>query len=556
MAVAKEMDYKQFMALSEEQLDEMTDNFLVSKRKEIEKKVNEIIELKTKSSNEKAAECSQIVNNVPTVIKTVSADVFYELNIKKEDLFLFDQGLDKNMVYKTQLLVLEHADKCIESINALIQLKNMVDGGIKQFKEPLTEFCIYISPRDLSKSEQITDIINELTNETLPDLAETLEMREEEILPTARDTITKQINIAKKLTDELYVPFDSATRGQLLKAKKVFDKYKISNHITHTVTDNVIKDQKVLNALHDSSIPEIKKRKEQALKKTTEKKLMVKTIVRILTVVLYIVSFGVLILFDDALAKGWPDVAPTVFALSTFVVCPAVFIITGIFGGKIKRKERQELKKLSEEMKRKVEEYDKKYYDMFFDVADDYYERTKEGYFDKQELLVKTMREVKRQIQSAIENLQKGFRENSKKYLPDGLIDNPRVLKTVIEVMKEGRASEYKAARSIAADIIEAEDRRDRETRYLADKAAKDEIHRRKVLASQARAESAAKEQAAAARRAAEAQERAAVAMLNSQRSAEGYAKEQAESMQKLLEIEKNREIREEEMYWRNKTNT
>lgn len=103
--------------------------------------------------------------------------------------------------------------------------------------------------------------------------------------------------------------------------------------------------------------------------------------------------------------------------------------------------------------------------------------------------------------------------------------------------MEEGRAGEYKEARTIAEGIIFNEDKMRQQRQYLYEKEKKDDEQRRSVINSQLRMEKYAEQQANAARQSVEAASRVA----SEQEKVAKYAKDAAESSQKLLDLEEKR---------------
>lgn len=214
-----------------------------------------------------------------------------------------------------------------------------------------------------------------------------------------------------------------------------------------------------------------------------------------------------------------------------FLVCAI------ILRGMVNKEKKNELEKCRKYCNKLCVEYFKKYWRLLAELSNEYYKLCEIDYFEKSEQTIKEMLQFKAYLEEEAENIKLLIADCFNNRMPNGLIENELLLDTIVKVMEECRASEYKEARTIAENLIEKEQIMRQQTEYLADKARKDNKHRQAVMNSQLRMEKHAEEQAEAARRSAEAASRAAAA----QEKAATYAKDAAESSQKLLDLEEKK---------------
>ncbi len=467
-----------------------------------------------------------------------------ESNINKDDVFLFSNAPQKE-TYNLQLQILRSVSSGLKTAQAVKERAEGEETFAKNRRKKINEFYFFVKIKDVKKIKNLSKILEDIFKldldyyvkyDNIP--IENIKAGKDDLMSFNRKYLIKIQEIPKDKEMVGYASFLRNTRYTYCqKLSEIFNKYGIENFIISEKVMEKIDANKVV----DSNLTQCSKIENEA-KKSIEKEYKAKKIIRNLLLFLAIAVIVVCVPGMDGIEKmienseslkPYYDIIMT--AIYPVLLGTLVFTIT--FRCMVNTEKKNELEKCQKYCDGLFGEYFKKYYKLLVKLSNEYYAVCKTDYFEKSEQMIKEMLQFKAFLVEESENIKLLLSACFKNSMPNGLIENELLLDTIVKVMEEGRASEYKEARTIAEGLIEKEQIMRQQTEYLVDKARKDDEHRKAVMNSQLRMEKHAEEQAEAARRSAEAASRAAEA----QEKAAAYAKNTAESSQKLLDLEEKK---------------
>ncbi|MBQ8308562.1 MAG: hypothetical protein IJX96_01885 [Clostridia bacterium] len=520
----------------------------------LQKQVASLAKKQIDQVNKSEKEFMESKNRSIDGIESLKTSFSQKPDVDKDDLFLFSTAPQRE-TFNAQIALLEGASKGLEALHNLQNVANSVKAQAEQEEKSLEEFIIFVRIRDVKNEKSLTRLASELLETQVEDFAKGANITVEEARANGQEIFLSPLKRIIKI--EVFGTYASLYKGatyeRLKKMSVVLDKHGIKNRIaSKSVMECVEKDKTVESCLTktDNVMPKTKKEIEKKFKlQRTLKSLGI-----FLAVLIAFFCVSGMDAIEEFISKSAFLKEYEEMILTLIYPAMLVLIIASIVSrSTVNKKEQRVQEKYQQYCIQLIEEYlENHYYKLLFDLTNDYYQSYKDHYFEKRKNLVKQMYDFQKYILEEMDNCVQLFVKCFAPCLPNGLLDNERLLNTIIRVMREGRASEYKEARARAEEIMEREDNARRQEEYYRDRAEKDEAQREAVLDSQRNMERYAAEQARAAQRAAEAQARVAEAQ---ERAAE-YAKDAAKNSEKMLDIERDREIREKDEYWRRKTNT
>ncbi len=468
----------------------------------------------------------------------------YNPGIDKESLFLFSSDMAEKDRYNLQKKTLENAAACIKERTTGCECFSNIESQYEEVKDNL--FDVVVIGQTFKKNipylrEELSKIIlrEKMTEEEIENQPE----RAEEIFLELKETVGKKVldNIvlstldAKPQTKSYILMCEDVLFDTALKCVKILETNGVKCGIIHHKINKIVTEDKEINIIREKSLKNLKENKDKVAKKVKKKR---KALI-LIAVLIAVVSYALMSFLagqSDMLASSDIGVAIHIlFAIS------GICFISGLANSKRKIERQCEAIDaiwISEclALTLCVQE------ELIIKLTSFYYEKCRAGFLFE---LDKMLQEIKLRYNACLrerENCFENYRQNSKKFLPDGLLDNPILLVNIIKVMEDGLASDYKQARIVAEDRIGRERTINIQRQYFNEKSKQDEIWREENEESQRRIEEYTREQAEYAER-----------MALSQENAERYAKQAAESMGKIEQIERDREIREKEEYWRNR---
>lgn len=471
---------------------------------------------------------------------------FEENNISNDTVFLFSEASQKE-TYNRQLQILKSASDGLKTVQTIKHHAESEGTFIKNRRKEISEFNFLVKIKDVKKLKDISKILEDIFKLDIEYYVKYDNISIENVKSAKDDLMSMQRKVLEQIQKfpqeqeiAVFASFMRNTRYSYCQSlSEIFNKYDIENCIHSTNVDELFENNKVVNA----NFTQCSKIENDA-QKSIRKRYGVKKFFRKLFLFLAIALACVCVMGGDAIEKL---ITQNVF-LSQYedVILSAMYpalianiIMMIILRCHINTEKKLELSKCQKYCDELCTEYFKKFHKLQSELSGEYYELCKNDYFEKSEQMIQEMSQFKVYLEEEAEKVKQLLVTCFTNSMPNGLLERERLLDTIIRVMEQGRATEYKEARVIAEGILENERIRRQQTEYLTDKARKDEEHRRAVMDSQLRMEKHAEEQAEAARRSAEAASRAAEA----QEKAASYAKDTAESSQKLLDLE-------EKKYW------
>ncbi len=490
-----------------------------------------------------------------------------ESNISTDNVFLFSEAPRKE-TYNLQLQILKAVSSGLKTVQTIKERAEAEETFAENRRKKLDEFSLFVKQKEIKKIKDKSKILSDIfvaEEDYCNDLFElsSIANSSEKDKLSAKNEIDK-VKLMKDIKAKLMPLYRDAfknvenwndTKGfvtfivgityrRCKKLSEVFNKYGIENYIISNnvkdIVDNNDNNENV-NVIYEKRFfktVEIRNAAKKSIEKEYKVKKVFRNLLLFLAIALIVFCVPNMHVIEETIANNeflnqYADVIMT----AIYPTMLGFLVFTIILRGMLNTEKKYELEKCHKYCNVLCAEYFKKYYKLLAELSNEYYELCKTDHFEKSERMIKEMLQFKAIFEEESEKVRQLLVDCFKNSMPNGLIENELLIDTIVKAMEEGRATEYKEARTIAESIIEKEQIMRQQTEYLVDKARKDDEHRRAVMNSQLRMEKHAEEQAEAARRSAEAASRAAAA----QEKAATYAKDAAESSQKLLDLEEKK---------------